>query len=50
MKKDTFSAVTQVKKMSREYIGFVPSTTRIPHKNKRAPRHKMTMAKLMEEK
>jgi len=42
MKKDTFSAVTQVKKMSREYIGFVPSTTRIPHKNKtkRHPKHR----------
>lgn len=43
-----FSAVIQVRKESRALIGTVRGTTYVPHKNKRAPKHKQTLAKLLD--
>jgi hypothetical protein len=44
-----FSAVTAVKELARERVGAPPAERVVPHKNKKADKHKPTLGKLLEE-
>jgi hypothetical protein len=44
-----FSAVTAVKELARERVGAPPAEKVVPHKNKKADKHKATLGKLLEE-
>jgi len=44
-----FSAVTAVKELARERVGAPPAEKVVPHKNKKANKHKPTLGKLLEE-
>jgi len=39
-KRGAFSAVTQVKKESRAFIGTVPATTFVPNKHRKPAKHR----------
>ncbi len=44
-----FRAVTAVKALARERVGTPPSAKVVPHKNKKAEKHKPTLGKLLQE-
>jgi hypothetical protein len=44
-----FGAVQAVKKLARERMGAPPTGKVVPHKNKKAAKHKATLGKLLEE-
>ena len=44
-----FRAVQAVKELARERVGAPPSEKVVPHKNKKAEKHKPTLGKLLEE-
>jgi hypothetical protein len=44
-----FEAVQAVKELARERMGAPPVEKVVPHKNKRAVKHKPTLEKLLEE-
>jgi hypothetical protein len=44
-----FGAVQAVKELARERMGAPPVEKVVPHKNKRADKHKPTLGKLLEE-
>jgi hypothetical protein len=48
-KKKTFDAVQAVKELARERVGAPPGEKVVPHKNKKAEKHKATLGKLLEE-
>jgi hypothetical protein len=43
----TFRAVQAVKELARERLGAPPTGRVLPHKNKKAEKHKATMGKLL---
>jgi hypothetical protein len=44
-----FGAVQAVKELARERLGAPPAEKVVPHKNKKADKHKATLEKLLEE-
>jgi hypothetical protein len=44
-----FGAVQAVKELARERMGAPPAEKVVPHKNKRSPKHKPTLGKLLGE-
>jgi hypothetical protein len=44
-----FEAVQAVKEMARERVGAPPVEKVVPHKNKKADKHKATMGRLLDE-
>jgi len=44
-----FGAVRAVKELARERLGAPPVEKVVPHKNKKADKHKPTLGRLMEE-
>jgi hypothetical protein len=44
-----FGAVQAVKEMARERVGAPPVEKVVPHKNKKAERHKPTLGRLLDE-
>jgi hypothetical protein len=44
-----FEAVQAVKELARERVGAPPVEKVVPHKNKKADKHKATLSKLLEE-
>ena len=44
-----FGAVQAVKELARERMGAPPSEMVVPHKNKKADKHKATLGKLLVE-
>jgi len=44
-----FQAVKAVKELARDRVGAPPVAKVVPHKNKKAPKHKPTMGRLMDE-
>ena len=44
-----FGAVQAVKELARERMGAPPSEKIVPHKNKKAEKHKPTLGKLLDE-
>jgi hypothetical protein len=44
-----FGAVQAVKELARERMGAPPSEKVVPHKNKKADKHKATLGKLLVE-
>lgn len=44
-----FRAVQAVKELARERMGAPPAEKVVPHKNKKAEKHKPTLGKLLEE-
>jgi hypothetical protein len=44
-----FRAVQAVKELARERMGTPPSGKVVPHKNKKAERHKPTLGKLLDD-
>jgi hypothetical protein len=44
-----FRAVQAVKELARERLGTPPAEKVVPHKNKKAEKHKPTLGKLLEE-
>jgi hypothetical protein len=44
-----FGAVQAVKELARERLGAPPAEKMVPHKNKKAEKHKATLGKLLEE-
>jgi hypothetical protein len=44
-----FEAVQAVKELARERMGAPPVEKVVPHKNKKADKHKTTLGKLLEE-
>jgi hypothetical protein len=44
-----FGAVQAVKELARERLGAPPTGKVVPHKNKKADKHKPTLGKLLEE-
>jgi hypothetical protein len=46
-KAKTFRAVQAVKELARERMGAPPSEKVVPHKNKKPPKHKTTLEKLL---
>ncbi len=44
-----FRAVQAVKEVARERLGTPPAEKVVPHKNKKAEKHKPTLGKLLEE-
>jgi hypothetical protein len=44
-----FRAVQAVKELARERLGAPPTGKVVPHKNKKAEKHKPTLGKLMDE-
>jgi hypothetical protein len=44
-----FGAVQAVKELARERMGAPPVGKVVPHKNKKAAKHKATLGKLLEE-
>jgi hypothetical protein len=44
-----FGAVQAVKELARERMGAPPAGKVVPHKNKKAEKHKATLGKLLEE-
>jgi hypothetical protein len=44
-----FQAVQAVKELARERMGAPPAAKFVPHKNKKPPKHKPTLGKLLEE-
>jgi hypothetical protein len=48
-KKKTFRAVQAVKELARERMGAPPAGKVVPHKNKKAEKHKPTLERLLDE-
>lgn len=44
-----FGAVQAVKELARERMGTPPAAKVVPHKNKKADKHKATLGKLLDE-
>jgi hypothetical protein len=44
-----FGAVQAVKELARERLGAPPAEKVVPHKNKKADKHKPTLGKLLDE-
>jgi hypothetical protein len=44
-----FGAVQAVKELARERMGAPPAEKVVPHKNKKAAKHKPTLGKLLED-
>ena len=44
-----FQAVQAVKELARERVGAPPAAKVVPHKNKKAEKHKETLGKLLSE-
>jgi hypothetical protein len=44
-----FRAVQVVKELARERVGAPPTEKVVPHKNRKAEKHKATLGKLLEE-
>lgn len=44
-----FGAVQAVKELARERLGAPPTGKVVPHKNKKAEKHKPTLGKILEE-
>ena len=44
-----FQAVQAVKELARERMGTPPGGKVVPHKNKKAEKHKSTLGKLLDE-
>lgn len=44
-----FGAVQAVKELARERMGTPPAEKVVPHKNKKADKHKPTLGKLLED-
>jgi hypothetical protein len=44
-----FQAVQAVKELARERMGAPPAAKVVPHKNKKAAKHKPTLGKLLDE-
>jgi hypothetical protein len=44
-----FGAVQAVKELARERVGAPPVEKVVPHKNKKAERHKPTLGKMLED-
>jgi hypothetical protein len=44
-----FHAVQAVKELARERMGAPPAEKVVPHKNKKPPKHKPTLGKLLSE-
>jgi hypothetical protein len=44
-----FGAVQAVKELARERLGAPPAEKVVPHKNKKADKHKPTLGKLLED-
>jgi hypothetical protein len=44
-----FRAVQAVKELARERLGAPPAEKVVPHKNKKAAKHRATLGKLLEE-
>lgn len=44
-----FHAVQAVKELARERMGAPPGGKVVPHKNKKAPKHKPTLGKLLDD-
>ncbi len=44
-----FGAVQAVKELARERMGAPPAEKVVPHKNKKADKHKPTLGKLLED-
>ena len=44
-----FGAVQAVKELARERVGAPPAEKVVPHKNKKAEKHKPTLGRLLEE-
>lgn len=44
-----FGAVQAVKELARERVGAPPAEKVVPHKNKKADKHKATLGKLLDE-
>jgi hypothetical protein len=44
-----FDAVQAVKELARERVGAPPVEKVVPHKNRKADKHKATLGKLLEE-
>jgi hypothetical protein len=44
-----FGAVQAVKELARERLGAPPAAKVVPHKNKKADKHKPTLEKLLDE-
>ncbi|MGA7220043.1 MAG: hypothetical protein WBX38_17135 [Candidatus Sulfotelmatobacter sp.] len=44
-----FQAVQAVKELARERMGAPPVEKLVPHKNKKAAKHKVTLGKLLED-
>jgi hypothetical protein len=44
-----FQAVQAVKELARERLGAPPGEKVVPHKNKRPPKHKPTLGRLLDE-
>jgi hypothetical protein len=44
-----FRAVQAVKELARERMGAPPAAKVVPHKNKKAAKHKPTLGKLLDE-
>jgi hypothetical protein len=44
-----FGAVQAVKELARERVGAPPVEKVVPHKNKKAERHKPTLGRLLDE-
>ena len=44
-----FGAVQAVKELARERLGAPPGGKVVPHKNKKADKHKPTLGKMLEE-
>jgi hypothetical protein len=44
-----FTAVQAVKELARERLGAPPTGKVVPHKNKKAEKHKPTLEKLLDE-
>ena len=44
-----FRAVQAVKELARERMGAPPAGKMVPHKNKKAEKHKPTLGKLLDE-
>jgi hypothetical protein len=44
-----FDAVTAVKELARERVGTPPGAKVVPHKNKKAEKHKPTLGKLLDQ-
>jgi hypothetical protein len=48
LKPRKFDLVAAIKDASRTHIGIVPATRFVPHKNRRRPKHKDTLRRLLE--